>query len=462
MTVAARPPSLAPQGAGHGLVLRSRIEELGATDGFDPLGIFAAARSLGEDATIWLSSDGGPQLVAIGALRSIHAAGAGRVADVARSWAALVDGAVVEGPADVRAAGPLLLGGFGFADAPATSAVWRGFETAILVVPRVSLSALDGRAWLTTNVDGDDADLDGATDLWRRVREAHRTADRAGVSPAGGSRLVREVPEAAEWQTTVARLAGAVGRGRLDKVVLARRVDVRADEAFDLEQVLRRLAASAPESTVFGVSHGLRTFLGATPERLVATEGGVFRTVAMAGSAARGQDAAADDRLGAALMASEKEREEHRLVVEMLRDTLGPLADQLSIPNRPSVRRFRHVQHLVTEIEGRLRDGDGALSLVARLHPTPAVGGTPRQLALELIAEQERIERGWYAGPIGWVDRHGDGEFVVGIRSGMVEGSAASLFAGCGIVADSDPAREWQESVEKLQALAAALGVVVP
>jgi menaquinone-specific isochorismate synthase len=166
--------------------------------------------------------------------------------------------------------------------------------------------------------------------------------------------------------------------------------------------------------------------------------------------------------LAAELIDSDKEREEHAVVVRMLRDALGPVAETLDVERRPRVARLRHVQHLVTSVSGRLRDADGVLSLVERLHPTPAVGGTPSDLALELISEEEDGGRGWYAGPLGWVDRCGQGEFVVALRSGVVVGREATLFAGCGIVADSDPDLEWEESSTKLLALGSALGRIEP
>ena len=148
------------------------------------------------------------------------------------------------------------------------------------------------------------------------------------------------------------------------------------------------------------------------------------------------------------------------MVVQMLRRTLAPLMAELRIAPRPEVVALRHVQHLVTAIEGELSESIGLLDLVGRVHPTPAVGGTPTDLALELIGDEERHERGWYAGPIGWVDASGDGEFAVALRSGIIVGEVATLLAGCGIVADSDPEREWAESVVKLRALGSALGVV--
>jgi isochorismate synthase len=293
----------------------------------------------------------------------------------------------------------------------------------------------------------------------RWVRLARAGREPVSLTRATGAlRIGRQIPDARRWRSTVARFAGAVGRGRLDKVVLARQVELVADGPLDVPAVIRRLEAAAPESTVFAVTRGERTFLGATPERLVRAEGRTFRSVAMAGSIRRGGDPGEDDRLAAELLASEKEREEQGIVVDMLRETLAPLAERLAIAPLPSVVRLRHVQHLATEVSGRLRAAAGSLALVERLHPTPAVGGAPRELALDLIAEQEGLDRGWYAGPLGWLDRQGDGEFVVAIRSGVLEGRSAILFAGCGIVADSDPEREWEESLVKLRALASALG----
>ena len=281
-------------------------------------------------------------------------------------------------------------------------------------------------------------------------------------SPALQSSLrqVASRPRAAEWRTSVSRMAGAVGRGRLDKVVLARQVDLDAESVIDVPAVLARLRDAAPESTLFAIGRQGRTFLGATPERLVWLDGRQLRSVAMAGSTRRGSDDATDDRLAIELLASDKEREEHAVVVDMLRATLARLTDELDIPSQPHVERLRHLQHLVTPVEGRLREPSSVLRLAELLHPTPAVGGTPRDLALELIGEEETHERGWYAGPLGWIDRAGDGELVVALRSGIVEGRRATLLAGCGIVADSDPEREWQESTTKLLALGSALGRV--
>ena len=228
---------------------------------------------------------------------------------------------------------------------------------------------------------------------------------------------------------------------------------------LDVPNALRRLAASAPESTIYAFRRDGRTFLGATPERLARTEGRSFRTMAVAGSIRRGADAAEDEALASQLLASEKDREEQAIVVEAIRDQLSPIAETLVVAAEPSVMPLRFVQHLATEITGTLPEARGLLSVAGLLHPTPAVGGQPRDVALAMVEEHEGFDRGWYAGPIGWLGADGDGELCVALRCGIVDRTRATLFAGCGIVADSDPAAEWEESRMKLRAVVSALGI---
>jgi isochorismate synthase len=202
---------------------------------------------------------------------------------------------------------------------------------------------------------------------------------------------------------------------------------------------------------------GGKTFLGATPELLARVERGELFSVALAGSVGRGKTPAEAESLAAELLASTKDRHEHALVVGAIRHGLEPLTAQLDIPNVPGIRRLANIQHLETPIRGKLAAGCGALDVVAALHPTPALGGVPRQPALEFIAANEPTARGWYAAPIGWLDAEGNGTFAVAIRSALVDGDRALLYAGAGIVDGSDPAKEWQETELKFKPLMDAL-----
>ena len=472
-----RPPFAGPDGidevgdAGAG---RLRAWTRPAAE-LDPITLFATAREEDLEAVLWLQPSAGFALVGIGRAWSVEPAGPDRFAAAAKAWRdRLASAAIDVPPGSPRGVGPILLGGLGFTGRPpAAEDPWGPFGAASLVLPALTFARAHGTTFVTL---AEAAPGPGATDDNRPERQAHERgwdtllARASAASPAPGAVVARpadlllavlaERPDRPAWDRLVGLFAGAVGRGRLDKVVLARRVDLRSSIEFDVENALRRLAAGGPEGTIYAFVRGGRTFLGATPERLVRTAGRDFETVAIAGSAPRGATAVEDAAHAAALFASEKEREEHAVVVEMLRGSLAPLADTLQVGAVPGILPLRDVQHLVTPVRGRLRDQAGLLGLAERLHPTPAVGGEPRVPALEMIEEHEGIERGWYAGPIGWLGADGDGELMVALRCGLVAGRDASLFAGCGIVADSDPAREWEESRMKLRPVISALGRV--
>lgn len=432
----------------------------------DPITLYAAAVEAGLEAALWLRPSESTALVGIGRAWATEPAGPDRFRAAEDAWRALLAGARIDGPLDGAPGGPTLLGALGFTGRrPADEDAWGPFGPSSLVLPDL-LYAVDGaRATVTAALVGPAAS--DARALERRWEDLVARARATAPSPQGmvARPVVAPLAVAAEqpardtWRRLVGMFAGAVGRGRLDKVVLARRVDLRSPLELDVPNALRRLAASALESTTYAFRRGDRTFLGATPERLARTDGRRFRTVAVAGTIERGVGAAEDERLAAALLASEKDREEHAIVVAAIRDELAPLADRLEVAPEPGVMRLRFVQHLVTEISGTLTDANGLLALAGRLHPTPAVGGEPRDLALGLLDEHEGFDRGWYAGPVGWLGADGDGELCVALRCGIVDRTRATLFAGCGIVADSDPDREWEESRIKLRAVISALGI---
>ena len=452
---------------------RPLISATAAVAALDPIDLFAAARSLDLEAALWLQPAADRSIVGVGRAWAVEPGGPDRFEAAATAWRDLLADAVTTDPAPgTRDGGPRLLGGLGFSGrVPAPDDPWAPFGPASLVLPAFAMvRGVDG-ATLTVSAGPDQIDGLDPTVLARRWDDVVTRAAGLGASAIDGVldaspgadalRVIDERPDRIAWERTVGLFAGAVGRGRIDKVVLARRVVLRATSDLDVVAALRHLARTAPESTVFAFVRGGTTFLGATPERLVRTVGRSFETVAIAGSAARGRDAVEDARFASALLASEKDHEEHAVVVDMLRASLAPIVETLVVAGSPAILPLRHVQHLVTPVTGTTRDEGGLLVLAQRLHPTPAVGGAPRDVALALIDEHEGFDRGWYAGPVGWLGADGDGEMMVALRSGLVAGSEATLFAGCGIVADSDPTREWEESRLKLRTMTAALGHVV-
>ncbi len=298
-----------------------------------------------------------------------------------------------------------------------------------LVVPARVHGTRGGRAWVT---------------------EIGPAADGPEVAVTPPTRFEVAAPRTrADWRDAVERALAAIAAGELEKVVLAREVVVEADTAFDPRDVVHGLVASQPGSIVYA-SAG---FVGASPELLVRREGDVVESRPVAGTTVADSDEAL-----LALAASVKDTREHRFVVDGIVEVLGPRCTDLHADATPEVAVFGPVAHLATPIRGRLAaPAPSALELARLLHPTPAVGGTPRRAALDAIRALEGFDRGRYAGPVGWVDARGDGEWAIALRGAELDGARARLVAGAGIVAGSDPDAEWAETQAKLEPMLRAL-----
>ena len=255
------------------------------------------------------------------------------------------------------------------------------------------------------------------------------------------------------YEEAVARAVERIRADEFKKIVLAREVEVHAPVAHDPAAVLAVLREAFGSCYVFAVGRGDAAFLAASPELLARREGQRASTVALAGSTRRSADPAVDDLLGEQLLRSVKDREEHAVVIRRIAQTLRPHAVWVAHPPEPVVVQIANIQHLAAPIRAQLAEPIGAIELAGLLHPTPAVGGEPADVALGLIPALEGLDRGWYAGPVGWTDSSGDGEFCVALRCALLRGTVATCYAGCGIMGDSDPAAELAETEIKLQAL---------
>ncbi len=293
------------------------------------------------------------------------------------------------------------------------------------------------------------------------IRDGDRWSGTACTGDFPGPGEAAAFPRVDSDRSTLARAislaVGEIRAGQYEKVVLAASRLVSLDGVTPAE-VLSRLADAFPTCCIFSIRSGGSTWLGASPEPLAAVVSGRVELVSLAGSRRRGSSPEIDRQLETELLSSSKERWEHRLVVDAILSDAGELAAGLEAQPEPSVMKLANIQHLYTPITGHLTPGATLLDLVERLHPTPAVGGWPRAEALDAIRRLERIDRGWYAGPIGWINPAGDGEFVVGLRTALLGRDAACLYAGAGIVADSAPAAELDEIETKLDALRGVIG----
>ena len=451
----------------HDLVARSRTL---APEEVDDL-----LDRLGPDGFAWIRNGAGFVTAGVAARLPVGT-GADRFERASAAVADALRSIAVDGPSPIADAGPgpgpLAVGALPFDDRTPGS----------LIIPAVIIGRqADGSGWITTIDSGrPNSRLSGSRPAPASFPEptASLPAPASPPQPASslpapsggtvghavnghrvsGGRLepaVREDPGRTAWTESVRRILAAIGAGDVRKVVLARQLSVEAGVPFDRRAVLDRLRQSHPSCFVYAVGG----FVGASPELLVRRRGDEVASCPMAGSVRRGATPEEDDALTAGLRRSVKEAEEHRLLVEAVVEALTPVCVDLPAAGEPDVLRFATVSHLATRVSGVLRHpAPSALALAGRLHPTPAVGGLPRAGALATIAALEGFDRGLYAGPVGWVDAGGDGEWAVALRGALLDGSRARLVAGAGIVAGSDPEAEWAETEVKLRPMLAAIG----
>jgi menaquinone-specific isochorismate synthase len=381
----------------------------------------------------WIRRNDG--MVAWGEAARLEIAGPTRFADAAAWWDSIVGPAHVRDEVHVPGSGLVAFGSFAFDERPGRS---------LLTVPRVVVGRRSDTAWITTVSSGSHVPavpvLRVHDDIKRPRNVVFADAARSG----------------ADYEVAVAETVRRIARGALEKVVLARDLLAYADEPIDVRWPLRHLAERYTACWTFSVD-GL---LGATPEMLVRLERGLVTSRVLAGTIRRTADDARDVALAGALARSSKDLEEHEYAVRSVAEGLGRHCSSVNVPESPFVLHLPNVMHLATDVTGSVADGASSLRLAASLHPTAAVCGTPTQAALAVIRELEGMSRERYAGPVGWIDARGDGEWGIALRSAMVNAddpSRVRLFAGCGIVAGSDPEAELAETVAKLVPMRDAL-----
>jgi menaquinone-specific isochorismate synthase len=405
------------------------------------------------DCVLWSPPDG-PQFAGIGVAQSIGGHGPGRFAEVRRQgdelWRRL------RAPLSERGSleAPRLFGGFAFNPEGATEGAWADFGPARFVLPRVTYARYRQQAFLTLAIERSELDRGAASEevrLFRRVYEAML----ADPQPNLGRDVLavsRIESERSVFEASVDDAVRRIHDGALQKVVAAREVELSFAGPIDSVATVIALREQAPECLRFLFRWSDVAFVGATPELLLRTRERWLETEALAGSI--DADAESPEHR---LQASAKELEEHQLVVSAISSALAPVCERPTLPERPRVRRLKHLLHLCTPIQAKLRGDSHVLDLLERLHPTPAVGGVPTREALDWIGRTESFDRGWYSGAVGWFGAEGDGEFNVALRSGLIRANRALLYAGAGIVRESTAAAEYNETTLKLAAVLASL-----
>ena len=439
----------------HSSVLVSRTTRF--PNKIDPVQLFAVARRLVATTNYWGLPAKQSWMVGVGEAAEIITQGPLRFEQATAFLRDIVGSAVVE---PGNAPGPILLGGFRFKSRLQTDGPWREFHDGLLTLPRwMVVAQSDRQLWLTINVV-----MNGRTEFDTLLNELAAQAlalfgqhDRL---PEPVTASVKIEPVTDSWRQNVEHALGAIRDGNLTKVTLARTMKLRSELPIAPEAVLRSLTANYPECYAFAFSRRGTCFVGASPEELVGLNGQSVASTCLAGSAPRGGSKSDDMKLSEWLLRNVKERREHEVVVDWVSERMGRLCSELHWNEVPYVLQLDNVQHLLTRFVGTRVNGCHVLDFVKALHPTPAVGGIPLESALEMIERLEDFDRGWYTGPVGWVDRNGNGEFAIAIRCALLQDNEAFLYAGDGIVTGSDPDKEDQETTMKFKPLLTALGAL--
>jgi menaquinone-specific isochorismate synthase len=439
-------------------VIISKVKKVNC---IDALSLFRAGRSsfFGE-RVFWSEPTRNILLVGIGHAHTINAASDNqRFSDVKNQWQQFLHHQIILSgyyPL-IYGTGPVLLGGFSFDPYQQKTGLWKNFLEGKMILPSFMLTVIKRQAWLTTNMLVNRHDNPDEKIGWMEEQERLLFRNQSKPSLRHNLKLKEMEVSSRQWIDSVQKVTRDISYGLVDKVVLARELRLEATNFIQVEDVLTRLYSEQPASYIFAVESGDHYFIGASPERLVKKQKNKCLSMCLAGTIARGNSAKEDTQLGDALLQDKKNLHEHSLVVQMIKTGMKEGCNEIIIPEKPALRKLRDVQHLYTPVIGLVKDNISLLDMVEKLHPTPALGGYPRDKALEAIREVENLDRGWYGGPVGWVNKDGDGEFAVAIRSGLVQGKSISLFAGCGIVAESDPESEFMETQMKFKPMLSAL-----
>ena len=426
----------------------------------DPLSFFAAgARLFGGERIYWSVPGQDLVLVGLGTAYAFEREQGNFYSETEQAWQSLLERNIVDPQPSMPETGPVLLGGFSFDPLQQRTRLWSAFPDTKMVLPKYMLTVKGKETWLTTNsVIQPDHDLYDELKRIGAEQDQLLSCESAVDMPKEPVFFDLEEKNVHQWLDAVKKVANDIRNGALEKVVLAREVHLQLSANIAPEQVLNRLRDEQLDSYIFAVESGEHCFLGASPERLVKKQGNTLLSSCIAGSIRRGETAEEDDHLGMQLLQDEKNRLEHEVVVHMIKEAMTEACELVYAPTQPELYKTKDIQHLYTPVQGWTSQNTSLLTVVEKLSPTPALGGYPCQPALARIRQTERFDRGKYAAPIGWINDRGDGEFAVAIRSGLLKNSEAVLFAGCGIVADSDPMSEFEETRMKLQPMLSALG----
>lgn len=435
------------------------VSEVQRIPSHNPLSMFAAGREqfVGE-RFFWKAPSDEILMIGFGICKEIQSDQAtGRFFHVEKQWKQLLKNSIILTETKQTGTGAVMFGGFSFDPLKEKTSRWAKFPHSLFHIPKYLVTVIKGDYYLTTNLICSAGNNESIYEQVIQERQAIiNNSSKPCLSEISKVQGITEInPEA--WKKSVSDMVELIKAGGLKKGVLARELRLQFDKEIPVEPVVATLLEEQSESYIFAFESKGDCFVGASPERLVKKAKDAVYSTCLAGSIARGKTLEEDQRLGDELLSDEKNLNEHQFVVDMIKEAMEQVCQEVQLPSTPQLLKMKHIQHLYSPVVGTCDKRSSLLQLVNLLHPTPALGGLPKREAVDNIRLTENMDRGMYGGPIGWMDFEGNGEFVVAIRSGLLQGTEASLFAGCGIVKDSDVESEYNETNIKFGPMLSAL-----
>ena len=436
------------------------VSEVRKIDHIEPLAFFAANQiQYSGERFFWKNPSDETYIIGLGICKQIQSDQAdGRFFHVEEEWKRFMKDSIIYNEYHLNGIGPVMFGGFSFDPLKEKSQLWSKFTETLFHVPKFMYSEINGQAFLTINTVCTEYDDSTLFEEICRERENILSSLPSSLVKVENPLIHKTEINASPWMDTVNTIVDDLKKGSLRKVVLARETRLGYHFPIQIENVLSNLMERQKESFVFGFEVNGDCFIGASPERLIKKQNNHLFTTCLAGSSPRGDTEKDDQLLGEALLTDQKNLIEHQYVVEMIKEAMEESCEEVIMPHQPQLMKLRDIQHLYTPVTAKAKKDTSLLLFVGRLHPTPALGGLPQREAVVKIREVEDLDRGYYGGPIGWMDYKGNGDFAVALRSGLIQGTEASIFAGCGVVEDSIAESEYQETKIKFRPMLTALG----
>lgn len=413
-------------------------------DEIDPVVFFENAKKIGKDRIFWSSTAASFYIVGVGNATEIQAEN-DRFDETEEFLNGILNTAIIHNPYQVAGTGVIALGGMSFDPQKQRTSLWKNFKASQFTIPEFILTKNNDQYYYTMiKLIHKNDDASKLLSEW--VNSEKKLLEDSIVWPVHPRVVDKEEIMPEKWLDSVRQAKEKINNGQAKKIVLAREMRLRFEQSVKMSTVLQKLLQMQANSFVFAFEKGEDCFVGATPERLIKLKNNQLLSTCLAGTAPRGKTKKEDLEIAEQLLYDEKNREEHDYVVQMIRNSIEKYCDNVQIPNEPIIYPLKNLQHLYTPVTAILRDGESIFDIIEQLHPTPALGGVPKEKSLAFIRDHEQLDRGWYGAPIGWLDSNKSAEFAVAIRSGLIQGDEASLFAGCGIMKDSDPEAEYEET----------------